>query len=161
MQSLLPSLWGHRDKPEKSQIGTLHREVDRLFDEFARDFGDFGLARTGNGEGLLAPSIDVAETEKAIEVKAELPGVDEKDIEVELANGVLAIKGEKKSESDKTEKDFRLIERSYGRFERHLPIPFEIEADKVQASFDKGVLSVTLPKPAEARSKSRKVKIKS
>ncbi len=135
----------------------MRREMDRLFDEMTRSFG---LPRTPLGEGVLAPRVDVKETEDAIVVQAELPGVEEKDVEIEFADGVLTLRGEKKQEREEEEKEkgYYLMERSYGAFLRRIPIPAEIDEDNIRAVFDKGVLTVTLPKKPE--SQPRKIAIK-
>jgi HSP20 family protein len=106
------------------------------------------------------PAVDVAETDQAYEIKAELPGLDEKNIEVKVANGVLSIKGEKQEEKEEREKDYYRRERSFGSFERSFQLPDDIEADKIEATFKNGVLSVTLPKSAEARQQAKKIEVK-
>src|SRR5262249_57349953 len=108
------------------------------------------------GGGGGGPNIEAAETDKEVTVTAELPGLDEKDIEVALANGVLAIKGEKKTESE--DKDRLFSERYYGRFERRIPVE-DVEEDKVSASFKNGVLTITLPKSAKAQERVRRIAI--
>jgi HSP20 family protein len=131
----------------------LHREMNRLFDDIFRgfDLAPFDIADRWFERGLGWPEIEVSETDKETKVTAELPGLDEKDVDVQLANGVLAIKGEKKTEIEA--KDRRFSERTYGRFERRIPVD-DIDADKVTASFKNGVLTVTLPKtPAAANVK--------
>jgi HSP20 family protein len=110
--------------------------------------------------GLMAPRVDMKETEGAVEIHAELPGVAEKDVEVQLADGILTIKGEKRQEREEKEKGHYLMERSYGSFLRQIPIPVEVEEDKVEARFDKGVLSITLPKRPSAETKAKKIEIK-
>jgi HSP20 family protein len=132
------------------------REMDRLFDEMTKSMS---LSRPAMGMGPMAPRVDVKETDKAIEVHAELPGVDEKEVDVQLADGVLTIKGEKKQEREEKEKGYYLMERSYGSFMRQIPMPIEIEEDKVEARFDKGVLTVILPKSARAEAKTKKIAI--
>jgi HSP20 family protein len=134
----------------------LHREVNRMFDEVFRGFdvAPFGLGR--GLESMQWPSIGVDETDKEIRVTAELPGLDEKDVDVQIADGVLSISGEKKLESE--DKERRLNERYYGRFERRIPLP-DVEQDKVNASFKNGVLSVTLPKSEKARQSVRRIAI--
>lgn len=102
------------------------------------------------------PAVDVAETDKAYEIKAELPGLDEKNIEVKIANGVLSLKGEKQEEKEEKEKDYYRRERSFGSFECNFQLPDNIEADKIEATFKNGVLSVTLPKSAEAQQQAKK-----
>jgi HSP20 family protein len=133
-------------------FATLQREMNRLFDTT--------FAGQPASAAVLAPAIDIKETDKAVEVQAELPGVDEKDIQVTLENGVLTIKGEKKTEKEETKKDYYLSERSYGAFYRSFELPAAVESDKVNASFSKGVLKVTMPKPAGAQAKAKKIDIK-
>jgi HSP20 family protein len=135
----------------------LHREMNRLFEGFSRGFwlAPFGQHRLFGGTGGW-PNIEVTDTDKEIKVTAELPGLEEKDIDVELANGVLSIKGEKKTETE--DKDRLFSERYYGRFERRIPVD-EVEEDKVSASFKNGVLTVTLPKSAKAQENVKRVMI--
>jgi HSP20 family protein len=133
---------------------TLHREMNRLFDEA---FRGFDLAPFGSDRfGVTWPNIEVSETDKEMKVVAELPGLDEKDIEVELTDGVLAIRGEKKMETE--DKDRLFSERYYGRFERRIPVE-DIEQDQVAATFKNGVLTVTLPKSPAARQKVKRIAI--
>lgn len=135
---------------------TLHREVNRLFDEA---FRGFDLGPVGNGlfdRGIGWPSIEMSETEKEVKVTAELPGLDEKNVQVELAGGVLTIKGEKKTETEN--KDRLFSERTYGHFERRIPIE-DVDQDKVSASFKNGVLVVTMSKLPEAQSKVKRIAI--
>jgi len=132
---------------------SLQREIDRLFDDFTRGFPTFG-----NGKSDLLPSMDVTETDKQIEITAELPGLEEKDVQINVADNLLTIRGEKKAEKEEKDKDYRLIERSYGSFERTLELPDGVNADAIQASIAKGVLKVTIPKPAPAQSKKIDVK---
>ena len=106
------------------------------------------------------PAMDVAETDKAYEITAELPGMSESDVEVVAANGVLTIKGEKKEEKEEKKKDYYLSERRYGSFERRMQIPEDVEADKIEAAFKKGVLTVTLPKKPEAQKPAKKIEVK-
>src|SRR6201999_2552578 len=135
---------------------TLHREMNRMFDDV---FRGFDLAPFGSTRGLDRlgwPQIDVDETDKEVRITAELPGLDEKDVSLEIANGVLAISGEKKSESEDNAR--RFSERYYGRFERRIPLQ-DVEEDKASAAFKNGVLTVTVPKSAEAKSNVRRVAI--
>ncbi len=135
---------------------SLQREIDRLFDDFAR-----GFPAIGSGFGTMSkmmPTMDVAETDKEIEVTAELPGLEEKDVQINVADNILTIKGEKKAEKEEKEKDYRLIERSYGSFERSLELPAGVNADAIKAHIDKGVLKVVVPKPAPAQVKKIEVK---
>jgi HSP20 family protein len=102
------------------------------------------------------PNIEVSETDKDVRVMAELPGLEEKDVQLELANGTLSIKGEKKTETE--DKDRRFSERYYGHFERRIPVE-DVDEDKVSASFKNGVLTVTMPKAPQAQSKVRRIAI--
>lgn len=122
----------------------LRREIDRLFDDMFRMPNLAGLGAT------VWPSVEVSDTEREVRVTAEIPGLSEKDVELTVHDGVLAIRGEKKSESE--DKDRGYSERWYGRFERRIGLPPGVEEDKAEASFRDGVLTVTLPKAAEATS---------
>ncbi|MBU2531138.1 MAG: Hsp20/alpha crystallin family protein [Alphaproteobacteria bacterium] len=160
MAGLLPTLWGEASN-QNASLTSLHREIDKVFDEFHRNFG---ISRPWNGQmvagSMLAPNIDVVESENALEVTAELPGVSKDDVEVTVAEGVLTIRGEKKAEKKEEKDNYRMVERSYGSFQRSLRLPFNIEADQIDAQFTEGVLKIVLPKPAEAEAKVRKVDIK-
>jgi HSP20 family protein len=134
---------------------SLQREIDRLFEDFGRGFPSlqsFG----GNGAGLM-PSMDVTETDKEIEITAELPGLEEKDVQINVADNLLTIRGEKKAEKEEKDKNYRLIERSYGSFERAVALPPGVDASKVKAKMTKGVLKVEIPKPAAAKSQQVKI----
>jgi HSP20 family protein len=137
-------------------FGSLRREMERLFEDFSRDFGWGAPATTGMA---LAPRVDVSETESELKIEAELPGIDEKEVEVVLSQGRLTIKSEKKQEKEEKKKDYHLVERSYGSFTRSIPLPFEAAADQIKASFAKGVRTVTVPKPPEVKAKERKIAI--
>ncbi|HWK64053.1 MAG TPA: Hsp20/alpha crystallin family protein [Rhizobiaceae bacterium] len=135
----------------------LHRGVNRLFDEVFRGFGTpslLGRGALGNG---YWPSVEVSENEKEIRVMAEIPGIEEKDVEVLLDDGVLTLRGEKKSETEDAGRQFS--ERTYGRFERRLALGREVDEDKVTATFRNGVLVVTLPKSAKARTSAKRIAI--
>jgi HSP20 family protein len=146
---------GRRDE-EPHPILSLHREMNRLFDDVFRgfDLSPFSMDRW-NGTNAW-PRIEISQSEKEVQVTAELPGLEEKDIEVGLANGVLAIRGEKKTETE--DKDRLFSERYYGRFERRIPLD-DIDQDKIYASFKNGVLNVTLPKSSTAQRKVRRIAI--
>ena len=133
----------------------LQRRMDRLFDDFA---GDYHWPFT-NGRGAMTPTIDVSETDKEMTVEAELPGVDEKDIDVTLTDNLLTIKGEKKQEKEEKKKDYHLTERSYGSFSRSMTLPFDADPAKIRAAFKDGVLTITLPKPPEVKAKVKKIAI--
>jgi len=149
---------------------SLRREVDRLFDDFSGGFRGFPFRRsslfsaepfwTREVSWPSVPAVNIAQTEKAYEITAELPGMDEKNIEVKIANGVLTIKGEKQEEKEEKKKDYYLSERSFGSFERSFQVPEGIDQDKIDASFSKGVLTLTLPKTAEAQKAEKKITVK-
>ncbi len=106
------------------------------------------------------PAVDIAESDKAYEVTADLPGMDETDVEVKLTNGNLVLKGEKQEEKEEKKKDYYVHERSFGSFERSFPLPDGVDREKIEASFKKGVLTVTLPKTAEAQRAEKKIAVK-
>ena len=158
VRSMLPALWSD-NRNELEPFRMLQNEIDRLFTNFTTDLPLIGRW-SGNGSGRLAVQVDVAETEKAIEVKADLPGVSEKDIDVSLDGDMLTIKAEKKSDKEEKTKDYHLVERSYGTFERSMMLPFKADATKIDAKFEKGVLKLTVQKPAEAQTKMQKIEVK-
>jgi HSP20 family protein len=143
---------------EDSPFLTLHREMNRLFDDVFRgfDLSPFDSDRFFDRIAGDWPSVEVSETDKEIKVTAELPGLDERDVQVELANGVLAIAGEKKTEIE--DKDRLFSERHYGRFERRIPVE-DVDEANISAAFKNGVLTVTLPKVAPAQSKVKRIAI--
>jgi HSP20 family protein len=106
------------------------------------------------------PVVDITQTDKGYEITAELPGMEDKDIEVKLANGVLTIRGEKRDEKEEKNKDYYLRERSFGSFERSFQVPENIDTDKISAGFKKGVLTIMLPKSAEAQRAEKKIEVK-
>ena len=141
-------------------FGAFQRDMNRLFDDFFRGFG--APARFGeDGFGAAAmPRVDVSETEAEYEVTAELPGLEEKEVEVLLDQNVLTLKGEKKAEREEKDKNYYLAERSFGAFRRTIPLPVEIDRDKVEASFKNGVLTVRLPKAEQARTQAKRIQVK-
>jgi len=157
-----PALAGEAWRPFEA----LRKEVDRLFDEFGDDFWRrpfrslAGLEKGWAQKLVASPAIDVAETDKAYEITAELPGMEDKDIEVKLANGVLTIRGEKQDEKEERNKDYYLRERSFGSFERSFQVPENIDTDKISAGFKKGVLTIILPKSAEVQKAEKKIEVK-
>lgn len=141
---------------------SLQREMNRLFDNFFGGLSPSSWAPLGRGGAeSFTPHIDVSETDKEIKVSAELPGMDENDIDVSLTKDTLTIRGEKKEEREDKGKDYYRMERSYGSFSRNIPLPVEVNTDKVEATFKKGILYVTLPKTMSAIEKTKKVPIKS
>ena len=131
---------------------TLHREMNRMFDDVFRGFDLAPFGSTRGLSGLGWPQIDIDETDKEVRITAELPGLDEKDVSLEIAHGVLSISGEKKSASE--DKDRRFSERYYGRFERRIPLE-DVDEDKASAAFKNGILTITAPKSAEAKNVRR------
>lgn len=109
---------------------------------------------------MTTPHADVAETDKGYEIAAELPGMDEKNIEVKVANGVLSIKGEKQEEKEEKDKDYHMRERSFGSFQRSFQVPDGVDLDKIECSFKNGLLTVTLPKTAQAQKAAKKIEVK-
>ena len=134
------------------EFDRIRREMDRLWDSFLE-----GKPMRRAGEWL--PSIDVSETKSDLVIKAELPGMDPKDIDISMNNGFLTIKGEKKHEREEKDENYHLVERSYGSFTRSVRLPKEVQSDKITASFKNGVLRVTLPKSEEAKKKEIKIKV--
>jgi HSP20 family protein len=129
-------------------------DLDRLFDEA---FAGFGLAAAAPAR--FAPRVDVSESDEAYVVRADLPGLEEKDIQVALEEGVLSIEGKVESEQEEERKGWRHVERARGSFHRAIALPAEVDAEKVTASYKQGVLTVTLPKVAPAQPAVRKVPI--
>jgi HSP20 family protein len=136
----------------------LHREMNRMFDDAFRgfDLAPFGSARAF--DRLSWPQLDIEETDKEVRITAELPGLEEKDVSLDIANGVLSISGEKKSQTE--DKDRRLNERYYGRFERRIPLE-GVDEEKASASFKNGVLTIALPKSSKAKDNVRRIPINS
>jgi HSP20 family protein len=135
--------------PWRGEMDRLRSEMERLYDRFF----DLRPIRRFTDDGDWMPSVDVSETAKEIIVNAEIPGVEAKDIDVNLAGNVLTIKGERKREHEKKEENLHRVERSYGSFYRSLSLPSEVDADKIKASYKKGVLRVTMPKTKRAAGK--------
>ena len=138
---------------------SLHKEIDRVFDRFRdRDTveGEDLFAKAGH---RITPALDIAETDTAVEVTAELPGVLEKDLEISITGGVLTLKGEKTTDREEKEKDYHLVERRYGSFRRSIPLGFEPEDGKVEAKFADGILRLKIEKPETAVAKTQTIKI--
>jgi HSP20 family protein len=161
LKSLIP-VGRNRDvaRRDLSPFTSLQREIDRLFDDFGRGWPDFGRAwpAAGTGAQELMPVMDVTETDTEYEITAELPGLEEKDVQINIADNVLTIRGEKKAGKEEKQKDYRMVERSYGSFYRALELPAGVDPDKIKADIAKGVLKVTVPKPAPAQVKKIAVK---
>ena len=150
--ALLPSKRQAIERPAVS----LQREMNRLFDDFfTRDF----FVEPFRGIGEWRPALDVAETETSVIVKADLPGLEAKDIDVSLRGDILTIKGEKKAENEEKTKSYHRVERHYGSFERSVRLPATVKADQVEASFKAGVLHIEMPKTEESKQKSIQIKV--
>lgn len=147
----MPSLWSG-----ESSFMDLWRQMDRLFDDFTH-----GGVTAAAEAAFINPPVDIAEIDNGLEVKAELPGIDEKDIDVEYSDGVLTLRAQREFEKeDKDEKTrYHVMERSYGTFMRRLRLPFEPDPNKIKASFDKGVVTIHVPRPAGAKATSRKIAV--
>lgn len=147
-------------RPEDFQhpVLAMQREINRMFDSFWNRFNQPLGALDGAFAGW--PRTDVVETDDAVEVSVELPGLDEKDLDVSLTEDVLTIRGEKKAEREENRKGFYLAERTYGAFHRAIPLPPGVATENVKAEFKKGILTVTLPKTAEAQAKVKKITVK-
>lgn len=148
-------------EPAKSEewapFESLRREIDRLFDDWrlpSKVFG-FEVPRVSRAAWQVAPAMDLIEKDDAYEITAELPGLDEKDVEIKISNHTLTIKGEKSEEKEDKRKDYYLSERRYGSFQRSFRVPDGVDADKIDANFSKGVLMVKLPKTAEAKAEKK------
>lgn len=136
------------------EVTRLRREMDRLWDDY------FGSGRRALRPlpAEFAPAVDVKETADQIVVKAEVPGMDAKDINISVTGDVLTIKGEKKSEREEKEENYHLVERSYGSFSRSLAMPAAVDMDKIEAKYDKGILTITCPKKEEVKPKAIEIK---
>ena len=142
-------------RPFGGELSSLRREMDNLWNRF---FGETPLARRLGEEWW--PSVDVSEIKDNLIVKAELPGLDAKDVDVSISGDVLTIKGEKKREEEEKDEHHRYVERYYGSFQRSFRLPSNVKGEKVEATFDKAILKVTLPKVEEAKKKQIEVKVK-
>jgi HSP20 family protein len=146
-----------------SPLTSLQREMNRLFESFFSDFGDWSLQPLSGwwaGEREFTPRLNVSETDHEVRVTVELPGVDEKDLDISATRNTLTIRGEKRDEKEEKEESFYRVERSFGSFERTLPLPADVVTDQVDASFSKGILTITLPKTKEAQAQAKRIKVK-
>ena len=137
---------------ETNPFTFLQQEIDQLFDGFGRNFPTFAA------QHAMMPRMDVSETDKTVEISAELPGLETKDVQLNLADNVLTIRGEKKCEREEQDKDYHLIERSFGAFSRSVALPEGVKAEDVSAEIAKGVLKVTVKKPAPKQSRQIDIK---
>lgn len=174
IRDLIPWGWGRQEvsrREEEDPFRSLQAEINKAFGGFWRAFERPGMARGGGGGfgmGMPAlapfaegqPRVDVAETDKEIEVTAELPGMDEKDVEVAIARDSLTIRGEKRHMREEKHKDYHFSERSFGTIQRTIPLPAGVDTDKVEANFKNGVLTVKVPKVEGDKSEVKKIAVK-
>ncbi len=148
-------------RENESPVMAIQNEMNRMFDQFFSD--PFTLLPISSMRNVVdfMPRIDVSESDQAMQVTAELPGMEEKDIQISLENEALVISGEKKNDLEEKGKNYHRVERTYGSFQRVVPLVSEVETDKVEAVFKNGVLTVTLPKTPAAAKQSHKIAIKS
>jgi HSP20 family protein len=150
-----------RRKDEDSML-YFQREMNRLFDDFFHGFGletAFDWGEKGLTKAAFSPRVDVSETKKEVKVSAELPGMDEKDITVELGDDIVTIRGEKKEEHEDKGKNWYRKEQSHGAFHRAIPLPASVDGENAKAKFRKGKLTVTIPKTEEGRSNKKSIHI--
>lgn len=135
-------------------FANMHREFDRMFDRFRDDILEEEASKT------LIPAVDIIEKENDFNIKVELPGVDKKDVKITVQNDVLTIQGEKKQECEKKDEDYYRVERCYGSFQRSFTLPSSVASDKIDASYENGILTLSIPKLEEAKPKEIEVKVK-
>lgn len=168
LKELIPWRWGglrhweEHDRPLRAfhrEVETLQQEMDRLFEDFFRGSSRLAAPPERPEATALVPQLDITEDDQAYHVSVELPGMDEKDVEVSLADGALMIRGEKKQEDEEKDKDCYRRERRFGSFRRILPLGGEIDEEKIRAAFRKGVLVIDLPKSEAAKQKVRQIAV--
>jgi len=161
--SLVP--WRERSRPatrheERGPFAPVHRELDAFRREVDRVFDQFFTGLWPDSRPyVLSPSIDIREEDKQIVVTAEVPGLDEKDLELTVAGDVLTIRGEKKAETENRDSDSYYLERQFGSFSGSVQLPYEVGDEAVDATYAKGVLTVRLPKPTDARREFRRIEV--
>ena len=153
----VPSLWDETSR--LLSFDSLHQQMDRLFTDFGQTLGTSSSATT-NGSFDFLPSTELHDAENEVIIRVELAGVDMKEIDISVADRTIEIAGEKKSETEHRNGDRFRTERSFGSFRRSFTLPFTIDADRVEARFDKGVLTVKIAKPRDAQSRTRKIEIR-
>jgi len=142
----------------------IQQEMDRIFESVFRGFGfsplEFESSLPGRlGDGMLKPNWDLGATDKAYSLNVEIPGVDEKDIKLEIANGALTIQGEKKQAKEEKDKNYYRVERTYGSFQRVLSLPEDVDQDGITAKFNNGVLTILMPRKARPKPRSRQIAV--
>jgi len=157
MRSLIPWRWKEGQSTPDNALTEFRKEVDDLFTQF---FGNAGWSPGSYFSKGFTPAFDVSETDEDIVVKAELPGVEPKEIEVNLTGTTLTVKGEKKEEREEKTENMHRIERSFGSFSRSVTLPCEVKEDLVEASFKNGVLNLKLPKAESTKKRSIKIDVK-
>ncbi len=161
IRDLIPSVFSNRDVParrsSKDPIDGLYRDMNRLFDDF---LGHSNLPWRASTE-CFEPCLDIRENDKEYIIEAEIPGMDKKDVDLAINNDVLTIRGEKKSETKDKNDNYYRIERSFGRFSRDIPLPDDVQHDKINAKFKNGLLKIELPKKPEAQRSVKRIDIQS
>lgn len=160
VRDLLP--WRARNLEDVSSLdpfSRMHREMDRWMGDVMSGAPHTFFGPSGNGRGTLVPTLDVAEDDEKLEISVDLPGMDAKDVTLTLSEGVLSIAGERKASSEQKDRNFYRSERSYGSFARRLSLPYQVDADRIEAAFEKGVLKITLPKSPETRASEHRIEI--
>ncbi|MEI6644737.1 MAG: Hsp20/alpha crystallin family protein [bacterium] len=169
MKDIIP--WRKKDSSverlggKEDQVATLQRRMNSLFDDFFADFGGllgespFHIMRAAETPWFDSPNFEVSETEEEFRIKAELPGLDEKDIEVNVERDSVTIRGEKRREQEEKKRNYHFSEVSYGQFSRSFALPNGVDREKAQAQFKKGVLTLTLPKTEQAKTERKRIEI--
>lgn len=169
LRELVPWRWGglHPSRSEekpfehfRSEMVAIQRVMDRLFEDFWHDSGHFPGAHESWSHGGIVAHLNEAENDEAYHITLELPGMDEKDVDVALSDGLLTIRGEKQQEDEEKDKDYFRKERVFGSFRRTLRLPGEVDESKIEASFKRGVLTIDLPKTEAAQKKVKHISIK-
>jgi len=169
MGNLIPWNWGKKNLPIRKEDNSseysphlaLQNDMNRVFDNFFRSFeGGMLSSFSEMSEGMFQPKVEVKENANNLRVSVELPGIDDKDIDVSITDDALTISGDKREEKEENTRGYYRMERSYGSFQRRIPFPCSIDKDKAEATFKKGVLNVVLPKTAEAKQNVKKISIK-
>ena len=159
LRDLIPSMRRPVARVTNDPFVSIRRAMDRLYDDFLSDVGYTGLDVLPEASHTFSPRIDIEEKDDLIILSAELPGLTEKDVQVEADNENLIIRGEKKSQREEKHANYSCTERAYGSFERILRMPGKIEKDSIKATMKEGVLTVTIPRPPEARKEVRKIPV--
>ena len=156
IRSLLPTLWPAGSNGSNDPFTALRHEVDRAFESFGR-----ALPAVSWSQEMVMPRVNITRKDKTLEVTAELPGVDLKDVQLLVEDDILTIKGEKKQEKEDSSAERHLFECSYGSFSRSIALPFDADPKSIAAAFKNGVLTVTIPVPANAQVKAKRIEIRS